>query len=199
MDAGGKQPTRLPYVMHLKRPHKSHLEIAFVNQTAVQTFDGQQGWKFRPYLNRSDVEPLNEAELRAEKATDELDGPLIDHARKGVKVELAGSEKIEGRNTYRLKLTRSDRSVRQLWVDAQSFLETRIEGEPRRMDGRMHRVFVNYRDFRKTGGVMVPHTLETVVEGVRQASTLIIDQVELNPKLDDALFAKPQISRAAAG
>jgi len=199
MDAGGKQPMRLPYVMHLKRPHKSHLEIAFVNQTAIQTFDGQQGWKFRPYLNRSDLEPLSVAELRAEKATDELDGPLIDHARKGVKVVLVGTEQIEGRNTYRLKLTRSDGSARQLWVDAQTFLEARIEGEPRRMDSRMRRVFVYYRDFKKTGNVMVPHTLETVVEGVRQASTLIIDKVEINPKLDDALFGKPQVSRAAAG
>ena len=49
MDAGGKQNAKLPFVWSMKRPHKSRLEIRFQQQTAVQVYDGQQGWKVRPF------------------------------------------------------------------------------------------------------------------------------------------------------
>src|SRR6201998_2392355 len=42
----------LPFVMELKRPSKVRFELQFKGQTAIQVFDGTQGWKLRPYLNR---------------------------------------------------------------------------------------------------------------------------------------------------
>ena len=53
MDAGGKTETKLPFVFTMQRPNKSRLELRFEDQTAVQTFDGTQGWKYRPFLGRS--------------------------------------------------------------------------------------------------------------------------------------------------
>src|SRR5262252_7634362 len=53
MEAGGKENTKLPFTWTMKRPHKSRLEIKFQDQTAVQVFDGVQGWKVRPFLNRN--------------------------------------------------------------------------------------------------------------------------------------------------
>src|SRR5262249_33830950 len=50
MDGGGKKDTKLPFVLNMKRPHKSRLEIKFQGQDAVQVYDGKQGWKVRPYL-----------------------------------------------------------------------------------------------------------------------------------------------------
>ena len=65
MDAGGKDNKPLPFVLKLKRPHRSRLEIAFKDQTSVQVYDGAQGWKLRPFLNRNDVEPFSPAEARS--------------------------------------------------------------------------------------------------------------------------------------
>lgn len=198
MDAGGKTDARLPYVMSLKRPHKSRLEIRFQEQTALQTFDGHQGWKYRPYLGRTDVEPLSPAELKVAAAADELDGALIDHARNGAKVELQGMEKVEGKPAYKLKLTKSAGAARNVWVDAASFLEVKIDGEPRRLDGRVHKVAVFFRDYKAVNGLQIPHTLETVVEGVKQTRKIVVKSVSVNPKLDDALFSRPQPGAAAA-
>jgi hypothetical protein len=35
--------------------------------------------------------------------------------------------------------------------------------------------------------------LETAVDGFRDTHKMIIEKVAVNPKLDDALFAKPQV------
>jgi outer membrane lipoprotein-sorting protein len=199
MDAGGKTDAKLPYVMNLKRPHKNRLEIRFQDQTAVQTFDGKQGWKYRPYLGRTEAEPLAPAELKVAAAADELDGPLIDHAAKGVRVELQGMDKVEGKNAYKLKLTPATGAARSVWVDSTSFLEVKIDGEPRKLDGRPHKVAIFYRDYKTVGGLNIPHTLETVVEGVKQTRKIVVKSVTINPKLDDALFGKPLPAAAASG
>lgn len=194
MDAGGKEDAKLPFVMKMERPRKSRLELKFQGQTAVQVWDGKQGWKVRPYLNRNEVESYTAAEVRSAAAAAELDGPLVDFARKGTKVELAGTEVVEGRNTYKLKLTLKGGEQLNLWIDAKTFLEAKIDGEPRRIDGRMRNVAVFYRDFRPVGGLQFPRTMETVVESVKGSHKMTIQTIQINPPLDQGLFAKPRLA-----
>src|SRR5438105_700915 len=134
---------------------------------------------------------------QAAAAATELDGPLVDFERKGTKVELAGTEVVEGRNTYKLKLTLKGGEQVHLWIDAKSFLETKIDGEPRRMDGRMRKVAIFSRDFKPVGGLQFPHTIETVVESVKGSHKMTIQTIKLKQPLDDTLLAKPQLKHAA--
>ncbi|MFM0385028.1 outer membrane lipoprotein-sorting protein [Paraburkholderia dipogonis] len=196
MEAGGKKNTRLPFVMTMKRPHKSRFEIRFNEQTAFQVYDGAQGWKVRPFLGRDEVEPYTPAEVKSAAASAELDGPLIDYASKGSRVDALGMESVEGHRAYVLKLTTKDNTSRRIWIDAASFLELKIDGEPRRLDGKMHDVAIFYRDYRKENGLVVPHTLETVVSGVKPTHKLTIEHFTVNPPTDDTLFAKPQLAMA---
>jgi hypothetical protein len=183
---------QLPFTLAKARPNKSRLEIQFAGKTAVQVYDGRQGWKVRPFLNRNGVEPFTAEEAKAEADADDLADPLIDHAAKGTKVELAGVEKVEGRDAYKLKLTAKTGTVRHAWVDARTFLDVKVEGAPRRMDGKLHDVFVYQRDFRSVQGVKVPFVLETVVDGYPQTHKVIVEKVAVNPKLGAATFAKPK-------
>lgn len=192
MDAGGKQDVRLPFVLSMKRPHKSRLEIIFQDKMALQVYDGAKGWKFRPFLNRDDVEPFTVAEAKSAAAVD-LDGPLVDYAKKGTRVELMGMEAVEGKNAYKLRLTPKASPPLNLWVDASSFLEVKIDGEPRKLDNKMHKVAIFYRDYKTVSGLTVPHTLETVVEGVPQTHKINFKTVKVNPPLEDALFAMRQL------
>jgi len=184
--------TQLPFILDMERPRKSRVEIEFAGKTAVQVFDGTNGWKVRPFLNRNDVEPFTAAELKSEAGRGELDGPLVDYAAKGTKVELEAVEPVERRDAYKLKLTAKTGDVQHVWIDKETFLDVKIDGAPRRMDGKMRNVWVYQRDFRSVQGVMVPFTLETVVDGYHETHKMLIEKVEVNPKLDDALFAKPQ-------
>jgi hypothetical protein len=183
---------QLPFVMEMKRPGKSRIEIEFGGKTAVQVYDGTSGWKVRPFLNRNDAQPFTAEEAKSESAKAELDGPLVDYASKGTEVELEGVEKVEGRDAYKIKLTTKTGNVQHIWIDTQSFLDVKVDGIPRRMDGRMRNVWVYQRNFRQVQGLMIPFVLETAVDGYRETHKMYIEKVEVNPKLDDALFAKPQ-------
>lgn len=194
MDAGSKQNIQLPFVMSLKRPRMSRLEIEFGGATAVQVYDGTNGWKVRPFLGRNEVETFTRPEMQQAAEQQDLDGVLIDHQAKGIKVELLGVEAVEGHDAYKLNVTMPTGNTRHLWVDAQSFLEVKFEGFPRTLDGKLHSVAVFYRNYGPAGNVKVPYLLETVVEGVPQTRKLVIETVVMNPKLDEHAFARPELT-----
>ena len=202
------EEVQLPFVMDLARPHKLRLELQFKGQTAIQVYDGTKGWKVRPFLNRMEVEPYTEEEAKIASAQQDLDGPLVDYAAKGTKIDLDGMGKVEDRDTYKLKLTLKTGQQLHVWVDAKTFLEAKMEGQPKRMDGTYHPVELYYRDYRAVSGLEIPFVLETRVLpvaktalGVRDTPVppekIILEKVTVNPKLDDAHFSRPQVGVAS--
>ena len=187
-----KEQAQLPFVMELERGRKVRVEIEFKGQTAVQVYNGTQGWKLRPFLNRHEVEKFTPEELKAASTQTDLDGLLIDYAAKGSTVELEGTEQVDGRNTYKLKVTDKNHNARHVWVDGETFLETKIEGTPRRLDGKEHPVATYFRDYRTVNGLVMPYLLETAVEGIRDTEKITIENIVSNPKLDESRFAMPR-------
>jgi len=183
---------QLPFRLESKRSRKLRLEIDFRGQTAIQTYDGTNGWKLRPYLNRHEVEPFTADEMKAAAFQSDLDGPLVDYAAKGTKAELEGTDKVEGKDNYRLKLTFKDGQSQHVWVDAKTFLESKIEGTPRRLDGKYHPVEIYYREYKTVSGIVVPYVTETKVQGVKQTEKIEVEQVVVNPRVEDSRFAKLQ-------
>jgi hypothetical protein len=181
---------QLPFRLEMKRPQKSRLEVDFAGRTAVQIYDGHNGWKFRPYLNRTDIEPFTAEESQSETDRD-MDGPLIDYQAKGIKIELEGVDQVEQHPAYKLKTTTRQGTVQHVWIDTQSFLDVKIEGIPRRLDNRTRTVWVYQRDFRAVNGLKVPFIYETVIEGGREPHRMLIDSVVVDGPLDDSRFAKP--------
>jgi len=147
--------------------------------------------------------------MKMASAQSDLDGPLVDYAAKGTTIDLDGIEEVDGRDNYKLKLTLKGGQETRVWVDAATFLETKIQGQPRRLDGTYHPVEVYYRDYRSVSGLQIPFVLETRVLPVDKTTTgfkdpifppekLILEKVTVNPKFDDSQFSKPKIDAAPA-
>ena len=186
MDAG--KGVQLPYTMDLKRGRKVRVEILFQGKKAVQMYDGKQGWKVRPFLGRSDAEPFTAEEQQKASLDSDIDGLLIDYAAKGTRAEVESNELVEGHPAYKLKLTMKNGQVRHVWLDEETSLECKLDGT-RRMDGKERTVETLIRDYRTVDGIKVPFVYETAVDGVKQAGTIVVSTVRVNPALDDTLFA----------
>lgn len=202
------EETQLPFLMELKRGRKMRFELQFAGKTAIQVYDGANGWKLRPFLNRMEVESYTADELKKASMQSDLDGLLVDYAAKGSRIDLEGAETVEGRNTYKLKVTEKNGQAVHVWVDAETFLETKVEGQPRRLDGTDHPVELYYRDYRTVDGLQIPFVLETRVLPVGRTALglrdtpvptekIVINKVVVNPKLDEKLFSKLEIPTVA--
>src|SRR5258708_33384004 len=72
-----REEAQLPFTLEFKRPLKTRLELEVNGQTAVQVYDGEQGWKLRPYLGKSGLDPYTPEELEKAAAEPGIDGLLI--------------------------------------------------------------------------------------------------------------------------
>jgi len=186
----------LPFTLELKRPHKMRLEINLGDLTALQLFDGKQGWTIQPSGKGPLVRPF--APDEAMTAADQLDpeGPLIDAAAKGTTVTLEGRDTVEGHATYKLKLVLKGGEERHVWVDAETYLDVKIDGQ-RIIEGKPWPSETYFYDWKKTGGIKLPYRVETAVDGVRTSNRILVDKAVVNMAIDDAQFTLPKDALAA--
>lgn len=181
----------LPFVLEMQRPHKTRLEIEFAGQTAVQVFDGKNGWKLRPFLGRREVEAYTPDEMKSAEQLQDMEGVLINHAAKGTKLALDGMEQVEGKDAYKLRLTMKDGQVKHIWIDAKTFLDVKMDGT-RKLNGKPRTVATYFRNYKSVDGLQIPHLVETSVEGIRGSEKINVEMVAINTKLEAKRFAKPE-------
>lgn len=189
MDVG--RDMQVPFTLLLERPMKMRLEFLFDGEMVVQVFDGKNGWMQRPFLGRDGYEPYGADELRAAAGQAELDGPLIDYKAKGHRVKLLGRETVQGREAYKLEVTLATGVVRHIYLDAETSLEVKVDSS-RQLRGKETALETYYRDYRPVRGLLFAHSLETLIAGESKGNRMAIEQIELNPPLDAALFAPPR-------
>jgi hypothetical protein len=183
----------LPFRLEMKRPRKTRLELDFQGQTAVQVYDGELGWKLRPFLGRTTPERFTADELKIAADQQDLDGLLIDAAAKGTKIAMEAMDPVEGHRAYKLKVSLKNGDVRSVWVDADSFLELKVDGR-RQVGGHPRGMYTLFRDYRRVEGVMIPFTMETVGQGLKTSEKIVVEKVTVNTDLPDARFVKPEES-----
>jgi hypothetical protein len=195
MDLG--QDMVVPYVLDQKRPGKMCLEFVFDGETSVQCTDGKTGWKIAPFRGRLKPEPMTEAELRETADSSDLFGLLYNHAARGIAIDVVGQEVVDGRNTVKLQLTLPRGGVRWLYLDAETALEVKLEAV-RTIARKEQRVETFYYDWQPVDGLLISRHQETLTEGDPVRHSLTVEEVTVNPPIDDTRFAMPA-SRANAG
>ena len=132
------------------------------------------------------------------KRETDMQGPLVDYAKKGNKVELLGLKETDGSEMYEIKLTREDESVEHHFLDAEYFLPLKMTGM-RKTQGAEMEFTMTYADYKKVGDAMVAHSMSTQSSGNPMASsTLTFEKVEVNIDVPDSLFTMPEVKAPAA-
>lgn len=186
-----------PFVMMNKRPNNFRMEFSVQGMTGMQVYDGTTAWMSMPFMGKKEPEvmPAEEAKEFAEQA--DFDGPLVDYKTKGHTVELVGREQVEGADAYKLKLTMKGGSIRNIYLDAETFLEIKMESK-RTIRGTEVEGESYLSDYKEVGGMMMPHVMENGTKGSPQRQKIMIEKIELNAAIADSLFAMPAGAPAKA-
>jgi len=188
------QGLEMPMVMWRKYPDKMRVESLFQDKKIVQAYDGQKAWWIMPFLSEEPQEMAPEqAKLFAEQA--DFENPLVVLKEKGYPLELLGKEDMEGAPVFKLKLTKTDGREIYFYLDAESGLEVKSTltlkiGETETLNE------ILYGDYKPVDGMMMPFYMENKMNGKTQMQ-MTMETLELNPAMDDAMFAMPQKQEAA--
>src|SRR5436309_1539534 len=96
------------YAETKKRPDEIRSELTLQGMTAVQAYDGKEGWKISPFQGRKDPEKMSADDVKPLMDDAEIDGPLVDWKTKGSTLEYLGREDDEETNDYTIKVVRKD-------------------------------------------------------------------------------------------
>jgi outer membrane lipoprotein-sorting protein len=179
-----------PFTIEIKKPKRMRFEIVFQGMTIVQAVDGDSGWSINPMTGKKDPERMTPDDLKENQDTADFDGPLVDYKAKGHKVELAGKEKIEGTDAYKLKVTKKNGDIEYIFLDADAFLEIKSEGKRIVRDTPVEFESTT-GDYKEVGGLMFPFSAEWGAKGKGQKAKMNFTKIEVNPKIDDARFKMP--------
>jgi hypothetical protein len=124
-------------------------------------------------------------------------GNLVDFRKQGSTVSLLGCVKIDGRNAYQLRVHMLDGFEQDEFIDAQTWLVV--------ADRKIAKVHAfgsevqsetRWSDYRPVNGVLFPFlNVEVDLATGKELNRFQTDRIDVNRKLDAAMFMPPQIRR----
>nr|MDP9360748.1 outer membrane lipoprotein-sorting protein [Acidobacteriota bacterium] len=172
------------------RPNRVRQEFAIQGMTGITAYDGKNGWKIEPWEGKKDPESLGEEQLKSIIEDSDLDGPLVNYAQKGNKVEYTGTEAVEGSDAYKIKVTTPAGDVRTYFIDSASNVPIKIETR-RTIRGAEREYETILGDYKNVNGWYLPFSIESGAKGNPNRQKVTYTKIEANVPMADALFVRP--------
>ncbi|MEQ1352874.1 MAG: hypothetical protein ABLT11_02585 [Candidatus Acidiferrum sp.] len=191
---------RAGFLQENKRPDMVREEAIIQGLSQIQAYDGKIGWQVSPFGGRKDAELLSQDDLKGLQIDADIDGPLVDYKEKGHKAELVGHDSVEGTDCYKVRLALKNGDVRYYFLDADSFLEIKMENQSN-IRGAVQFSESYFGDYEEVDGLYFAFAFEGGAKGSPERTKYTVEKVEVNVPLEDALFimpvAKPEAKSAA--
>ena len=132
---------------------------------------------------------MSEDEVKSMKYNADMDGMLWNWKEKGYTVTLEGEEDMEGTPCTVIKLVTETGDTFTFYIDSDTSIILRLNTKMLVM-GNENESDTYLSNYMMVDGIAVPGKIDTKMKG-QLVMTLVVDKVELNTDLDDALFEKP--------
>jgi outer membrane lipoprotein-sorting protein len=175
------------FTIQKKRPNLLRIDLTDRGKKAVQAYDGSTGWE-TSLLGGAPLQ-ATEDELKEIRDDTDFDGPLIDFRDKAEAVELVGKEDINGTAAYKLKVTLNDGSTEYFYLDAGNGLELK-QTRKTKQAGKEVDVEFFFSNYKQVKGLTLPFSTKVKTSG-KPDQQIAIENVEINPAIDDSIFRMP--------
>lgn len=126
----------------------SRIDIDADGVNNYQVITPENGWIFTPIQGDKEPRPLADDQVKALQVQLDLHGPFINHREKGIKIEMAGKDSVEGALYYKLKVTSPNTNVTLYFINSKSGL---IDKSSTKMIqfGKLEDVETTYSDYKQ--------------------------------------------------
>jgi hypothetical protein len=123
-----------------------------------------------------------------------FDGLLTNYKANGHELEYQGEAMVREKPTHKIKVMREKYPDVLVYLDAESYLEVKSEGEGVNPQTGGTVIMETYMsDYRPVNGVMLPHAMEVVMGGT-PFQTVTFGSIDANVEIDNDLFEIPGVS-----
>jgi hypothetical protein len=157
-------------------------DIAVMGMSGYTILTPSAGWNYFPFQGQTAPEAIGADDVK--KAQDQLDaqGPLLDYQAKGHKVELQGTEDIDGAKCFKLKVTLSSGRTQTMFIEPKNYYLVQTIATVS-MGGQEAEQTIKFSNFQKLPeGIVVPMTIGQTQGEVN------ITKYEVNKPVDESIF-----------
>jgi hypothetical protein len=184
------QGMEIPFSMTLARPKSIRVEATVQAMTMIQAYDGKTAWAVVPFAGKKDPEKLSGEAVQSLEEQGDFDGALIDAKEKGSTLELLGKEDLDGSEAWKIKVVQKGGGTLTVFVDVATGLEVK-QVMKKKIEGNEIEIESLMSSFKPVGGLTMPHAIESRMAG-KTISNILIEKIELDPKVDPAIFRFPE-------
>lgn len=161
-------------------------ESSVMGNSMIQVVDGTTGWMIRPTMMGGTGEPEDMPADQVKQQIGQLDpfGGLVNYKEKGNKVELIGKEKVDKQDVYHLKLTTKDGQAMDEYLDANTYLVSKVKANMNGQDGE-----ISFSDYKAVEGIKFPNAME--ISSQMGVITFVTNKITINGKVNESIFKKP--------
>lgn len=126
----------------------SRIDIEANNTSNYQIITPENGWIFTPVQGDKTARLLNEGQVKAWQVELDLQGPFINSAEKGYKIEMTGTEMLNGTLCHNLKVTAPNTNVTVYSIDSKTNLIVKASAKVFQY-GALEDVVTTYSDYKQ--------------------------------------------------
>ena len=177
----------LPMEMKMKKPGKFRLDMDMQGQKMIQAFDGENGWMIAPWVS-PEPQDLDGDQLNQAKSQADMEGELYNYAAKGHMADLIGKVKDGDKIVFQIKLTTEDGNIRNYFIDAESYLITKVKAIISAM-GQTVEIEQRMMDYKEIEGIKMAMKIES--DSPMGTALVIMEEIKFNEEIDDSIFKRP--------
>ena len=165
---------------------KSHLlgmrlDMEIMGTSNYQLANATKGWVFMPVMQQTEPQEMDADQHRTIISQFDVQGSLYNYKEKGYTLEYIATEKLDGKDAYKLKMVKNGNNV-FYFIDAVSgFIvktASKMSAQGQEMD-----VETSFSDYKKNAdGYWFAHT------NVTTQGTISFDKVSTNIPVDEKIF-----------
>lgn len=181
------QSMDFPVTMEILNGKGMRMDVDAMGQTVTNAYYNGKAWQVNPFQGITAPTEVNGSELLSMKTQASLANGLLDYKNRGHQVTLAGEEKVEGVNTYKIILThKEDGKKVNYFISATDFTLIKTSST-REIQGQQMEVENWYADYKLFGGAKIAmHVIQKISGEVSQ--DLSWSNIELGVTIDPKKF-----------
>ena len=157
------------------------MDMEIMGTSNYQVATPTQGWVFMPVMQQTEPQPMDAEQIKSVQSQLDIQGALFNYKEKGYTIEALGTEKIDGKDVYKLKAMKEGKVVFYYIDAASNFIvktSTKMSAQGQEID--VETTFADYKQ--NADGYWFSYT-NTTTQG-----TITFDKITSNLPVDDKLF-----------
>ena len=173
----------IPMVFTVSQMKGFRVDVEVMGTANYQIVTPEKAFMFFPVQQMTEPKEMDAETVKGMQSALDIQGALVNYKEKGSSVEFAGNEKVDGADTYKLKVTSKSGKTAFYFIDVKSNRLTKTSAKAAGPDGVEMDVETTYSNYKQNADGYWFAYGTTTPQG-----PVVFDKIESNVAVDENIF-----------